>query len=89
MGDLKWNGDIILLLHSNKKDYWFLELNKKTIDFHFERAEKGDPHGQYDLGIMYLYGNNFLAKDEKKAFYWLNKSAENGYVRALKYISSK
>ncbi|MGU3685188.1 hypothetical protein [Citrobacter portucalensis] len=58
------------------------------MDFHFERAEKGDAHGQYDLGIMYLHGNSFLIRDEKKACFWLNKAAENGYTKALKHITS-
>ncbi|MGU3751495.1 hypothetical protein ACVZJW_04140 [Citrobacter portucalensis] len=37
---------------------------------------------------MYLHGNSFLIRDEKKACFWLNKAAENGYTKALKHITS-
>ena len=38
-------------------------------------AERGDPDAQNQLGAMYLEGTG-VEKDEKSAFYWFRKSAE-------------
>jgi len=41
-------------------------------------AERGNPHAQYDLGL--LYKNN--KKDFRHAFIWMHKSALKGYMPA-------
>ncbi len=37
---------------------------------------------QYDLGMIYNNGNEHLDKNEEKAFYWVEKSAEKGFSDA-------
>lgn len=82
----KWEGNTFLIIHSNKRDYWKYDLEKKELDFVYPRAECGDLHGQFDLGMMYLQGRGVL-KDEKKGFYWLKESEKGGYKRAIKMLN--
>ena len=45
----------------------------------------GSASARFELGLMYLKGNG-TSKDEKKAFEWIKKSAEEGDVRAQSYL---
>lgn len=40
-------------------------------------AEEGTPHAQYDLGVIYAYGDG-VPKDEAKAAAWYQKAAAQG-----------
>ena len=51
------------------------------IEFHFARAEAGDPHGLYDLAQMYLRGT-VVKVDVEYARDLLVQSASKGYKRA-------
>jgi hypothetical protein len=31
------------------RDYWDVDIIQGRSTFHYPRAEKGDPHGQYDF----------------------------------------
>ena len=44
-----------------------------------KKAKQGDSLAQYDLGVMYFEGKD-VPKDEKKAVYWITKSANQGDV---------
>lgn len=50
------------------------------------RAEKEDAEAQYMLGRMYYYGSLIIVKNNKKAYYWLRKAAENGHAEAMYYL---
>lgn len=45
-------------------------------------AEKGDSEAQYSLGYLYLYGEG-VKKDEKRAIFWINKAANQGFADAI------
>ena len=44
-------------------------------------AEQGDADAQYNLGLMYDYGEG-VPKDDAKAVYWYRKAAEQGHAKA-------
>jgi TPR repeat protein len=72
----------------NKRDYWIYRTDNNLLSFYFHRAESGQAHGQYELGKMYLNGWDKHSPDLQMAKYWLGKSAEQGYSRAVKIIES-
>ncbi len=46
-----------------------------------EAANGGDAEAQYQLGLIFLYGNN-VPKDAAKAAEWFSKASEQGYLPA-------
>lgn len=45
-------------------------------------AENNDSSDQYQLGMHFLHGRG-VKRDEKQAFFWIEKSAQNDFVQAL------
>lgn len=87
LGKLTWFDDQHVRLYLLKsKDYWELNLTTKTFQFFFERAERGDAHGQYDLGMMYLNGQIVL-QDKRLAIEWLKKSAAQKFGRSIQILN--
>ncbi|MBS9774139.1 MAG: sel1 repeat family protein [Tenacibaculum sp.] len=82
-----WENDDVIIIEKSKKSYWEYNTNTGELTFHFYRAESGDAHGQYDLGLMYFKGQ-YVLKDKKKAKYWFNKSAEQNYSKAIKMLKN-
>lgn len=83
---LKWEDDnLIKVLHSNKRDYWLIDVAAGEVEFHYPRAENGDPYGQYDLGMMYLNGN-LVRQDKARALHWIRLAAQNNYNHAIKLL---
>lgn len=86
LGKLIWiNNTTVRFYKKNESDYWFYNILDQKLCFYFHRAEKGDAHGQYDLGMMYLNGVGVL-KDEKQAICWFKKSADQKYARAINQL---
>lgn len=86
LGQLKWEDEShVRLLHTNKRDYWDINVPSGTVNFCYPRALNEDAHGQYDLGIMYLEGR-LVPKDREKAIYWIRKTAEKKFGRAIKKL---
>lgn len=56
-----------------------------NTDALMKSAESGDPESQYQLGLIYLYGND-QPKDASKAFEWLSKAAEQNVVPAKREL---
>jgi TPR repeat protein len=56
-------------------------LNANNMPLAFQEflaaANEGDPDSQYNVALMYEQGIG-VVKDEKKAFYWYDKSAKDG-----------
>ena len=44
-------------------------------------AEQGDSYAQYNLGLMYDYGEGVI-EDDTQAVYWFRKAAEQGHAKA-------
>lgn len=57
-------------------------VDKNTLDDLFESAGQGYTKAQYALGVIYLYGNEYVSKDVGKAVKWLTKAADDGERRA-------
>jgi len=86
-GKLVWQDDRhALLWHSNKGDRWRIETETLQVDFLYAPAENGNPHGQYQLGKMYLDGDQWVGLDPVRARHWLTKSAEQGFARAKRLL---
>lgn len=79
--------DELLIHHSNQRDYWEYHSETQAVEFHYPRAERGDAHGQYDLGVMYQKGQGVL-QDSELSLYWLKKAAAQGYSRAIKLLEN-
>ncbi len=87
LGELKWkSNNIVLLYQNNKRDYWEIDIETKEVNFFYQPAISGNPHGQYNLALNYLEGELGLPKDIEKAKYWLNKSAEQGFNKSIKLL---
>lgn len=57
------------------------EQYKKAFHYYKESAEQDYSAAQYNLGLMYLYGQG-IPKDKKKAKYWYDKAASQGHKKA-------
>ncbi len=51
-----------------------------------DKAKRGDPTTQYELGLRYETGAWAVKKNEKLAFYWLNRAAHNGNRLAMRAL---
>ena len=86
-GKLAWQDDrYAQLWHSNKRDLWRIDTETLQVGFLYAPAEDGNPHGQYQLGKMYLEGDLWVGVDPVKARYWLAKSADQGFARAKRLL---
>ena len=47
----------------------------------FQKAENGDAHAQYELGLWYYYGKN-VEKSHIDAFKWYSRAAEQEHIEA-------
>jgi len=52
-----------------------------------ERADLGDPHAQYELGLRYQTGAMDVQADPGKALLWLSKAADNGNLLAMQTLA--
>lgn len=52
-------------------------LDVYEVDLLRKKAEAGDSAAQYNLGVMYLFGQG-VEKDNVDAYAWFNLSAANG-----------
>jgi len=50
----------------------------RTVD----RAEAGDPQGQFELGMVYLAGHEGFPRSEDSARHWLGRAAQAGHPEA-------
>lgn len=51
------------------------------------RAEQGDATAQYNLGVMYAYGQG-VKQDDKQAAYWYQKAAEQDHAGAQAFLGA-
>jgi len=51
-------------------------------------AEKGFPHAQFSLGLMYSRGEGGLPVSKEKARLWCEKAAEQGHPKAKVLLDS-
>ncbi|RYZ78229.1 MAG: hypothetical protein EOP04_30105 [Proteobacteria bacterium] len=87
-GPLKWVDEFNVILNLKTRcDYWNLNIQTGQLDFFFARAVANDPHGLYDLAVMYFEGDTVLQNEELGMFY-LKKAADAKFGRAIKKLRS-
>ena len=58
---------------------------QQAFSMYKEYAEQGDPEAQYDLGLMFYYGEG-VSLDLQQAVKWVTESAENGFAYAQLFL---
>ncbi len=58
-------------------------VSGESYDALHEKAEQGDPHAQYELGLRYENGAAEVNRDPAKALEWLTRAAKNGNLLAM------
>jgi TPR repeat protein len=71
----KWLiGLLLLSLYGSK----YIATTHDVFQSYYSKALDGNVKAQYKIAKFYQQGR-FISKDKKKAFYWMEKSAESGY----------
>lgn len=81
-GKLTWDGNTKFIIpRKNTRDFWVVDVSERRVEFMFDRAIKGQPHGWYDLGLMYVNGVLVLP-DNEKAKWCFEEALRLGYKKA-------
>ena len=70
--------DADILCQKALEEYYQHDDAPKALPLFQQAAEKGHSRAQFMLGLYYWQGI-YIEKDAAKSFYWLKKSADNGY----------
>jgi hypothetical protein len=82
VGGLSWTPQGQLrIAHARGQDWWLIDPDHHTITFGSPRADRGDAHGQFDLGMIYNEGV-LVPRDVDRARGWLQKAADQNFTRA-------
>jgi hypothetical protein len=88
LGDIRWiDATTVRIRHQNERDYWECTTDG-DLQFHYPRADQGDPHGQYDLGRMYFEGQ-WVLQDQTRALELIRAAAAQGFKHAVKFLASQ
>jgi hypothetical protein len=70
----------------NTRDYWIIGIDG-TVEFHYPRVEEEqpNPHGLFNLGIMYWTGGTLL-QDKGKGIELIRQSANLKFKHAQKWL---
>lgn len=83
-----WKTDSKFMIElDNHRDYWEYDVETDTVNFIYPRAEENNPHGLYDLGMLYREGR-YVLQDMNMAKYFLELSAARGYSKAEKALKT-
>lgn len=63
----------------------FPQSYSTALSYYIEAAEMGDAHSQATVGYMYEQGLG-TDKNMPEAIKWIEKAAEQGYEKAIKYL---
>lgn len=86
LGDIRWVDNLtVRIQHQNGRDYWLCTTNGE-LSFFYPRADHGDPHGQYDLGIMYFEGQ-WVLQDQPRGIELIQAAATKGFKHAIKFLA--
>ncbi len=78
---------VIANIYLNKEDAQVNDY-RLAMDYAMKSANKGNPGGCFWVGFIYSKGYGDIKKNEKKAFTWMQKSAEKGDKDAMKMLST-
>jgi TPR repeat protein len=85
LGEIRWvDCDTVRVQHKNGRDYWLCRMDGR-VDFHYPRADAGDPHAEFDLGRMY-YDGRCVLQDRERALKLIESAAAKGYKHAIKFL---
>ncbi len=70
------------MLDSTTKTY------QQSAEVLIDKAEKGDPQAEYELGLRYESGAWDVNKDNKKALHWITLAANAGNRLAMKTLAN-
>ena len=88
LGRIEWlDNQTVRVVQKNGRDFWTCSVDG-SLEFHYPRAEKGDPHAIFDLGRMYWEGL-YVLPDQKRALELIHLSAATGYKHAQRFIDAK
>ena len=79
------DAETVCVTQENNRDFWLCTISGQP-EFHYPRAERGDPHGLYDLGQFYLEGR-FVAHDPVRGRELIEAAASKGFVPARRWLS--
>lgn len=86
LGSIRWlDSETVRVQHENQRDYWLVTPDG-GVEFHFPRADDGDPHGEYELGKMYLEGRYVLA-DRDRGLDLIQSAADKGFKHAINLLA--
>ncbi len=74
---IRENKKIGILSQSNQER----KSHKNNLDEYQKLAQQGDTKTQYNLGVMYKYGQG-VHQNYKQALYWFQKAGEQGHTEA-------
>lgn len=65
------------------------KIDYSNLNFHavLQKAQKGDPQSQYQLGAIFYWGTPEIPKDADKSYYWLSLAAKSGHADASKLLA--
>lgn len=87
LGGIHWiDAKTVRVQHQNKRDYWLCTTDGE-LQFHYPRADQGDPHGQYDLGRMYCDGQ-WVLQDQARGLELIRAAAKQGFKHAIRFLAS-
>lgn len=78
---------VIANIYLNKEDAQVNDY-RLAMDYAMKSAAKGNPGGCFWVGFIYSKGYGDIKKNEKKAFTWMQKSADKGDKDAMKMLST-
>jgi hypothetical protein len=88
LGRIEWiDNQTVKVLQENNRDFWTCSV-EGHLEFHFPRAENGNPQGIFDLGYMYYIGR-YVLPDQKRALELIQLSAAAGYKHAQRFVARK
>ena len=80
------SGAINLLAVLNGMVKTTTKVYQQSAEVLVDKAEKGDPQAEYELGLRYESGAWDVNKDNKKALSWITKAANDGNRLAMKTL---
>ncbi|MBX3435702.1 MAG: sel1 repeat family protein [Pirellulales bacterium] len=88
LGDIRWiDAHTIRVTHDNGRDFWTCTTGGQ-LAFHYPRADGGDPHGEYDLGRMYLEGQ-WVLPDHDRGLALIRAAADKGFAHAIRFLAHR
>lgn len=86
LGEIGWvDANTVKILTTNSRDYWLCTTDGQ-LDFHYPRADDGDPHGEYDLGRLY-YDGELVLQDRERGLKLIRAAASKGFKHAIRFLA--